>query len=194
VLEDAIDSHICSLEANMCVTDDIPLGCSLLLTVTTVNSIQTLKAVKPRPRNAVDALRYLERGADEAATVLANLEIQTVDPTSIYYHREQLITSLEGLRIDLITVSSILHIDPSKRREPRGNDPALFPNKNVPRARAFGPEKFTYFLSSRVWCTFLDRNPHSRMPLVPTPARFKLLHACGQWHSSRVFTHFTGCH
>ena len=29
---------------------------------------------------------------------------------------------------------------------------------------------------------------HSRMPLVPTPARLKLLHACDQWHSSRVST------
>jgi hypothetical protein len=27
-----------------------------------------------------------------------------------------------------------------------------------------------------------------RMPLAPTPARLKLLHACGQWHSSRKFT------
>jgi hypothetical protein len=26
----------------------------------------------------------------------------------------------------------------------------------------------------------------SRMALVPMPARLTLLHACGQWHSSRV--------
>jgi hypothetical protein len=31
-----------------------------------------------------------------------------------------------------------------------------------------------------------DRNLRSRMPLVPTHVRLKLLHACGQWHSSRV--------
>jgi hypothetical protein len=37
-----------------------------------------------------------------------------------------------------------------------------------------------------------DRNSHSRMPLVSTPARFKLLQACDQWHSSRVFTFLTG--
>jgi aminopeptidase N len=30
------------------------------------------------------------------------------------------------------------------------------------------------------------------MPLVPTPARFKLLQACDQWHSSRVSTFLTG--
>jgi hypothetical protein len=29
-----------------------------------------------------------------------------------------------------------------------------------------------------VRCMFCDRNFHSRMPLVPTPARLKLLHAC----------------
>jgi hypothetical protein len=35
----------------------------------------------------------------------------------------------------------------------------------------------------RVRCTFFDRNPHARMPLVPTPLlRLKLDHACDQWH------------
>ena len=29
---------------------------------------------------------------------------------------------------------------------------------------------------------------------VPTPPRLKLLHACDQWHSSRVFTPLTGWH
>jgi hypothetical protein len=32
------------------------------------------------------------------------------------------------------------------------------------------------------------RNLHSRIPLVPPPARVPLLHACGQWHSSRAST------
>jgi hypothetical protein len=45
-----------------------------------------------------------------------------------------------------------------------------------------------------VRCAFFDRNFHSRMPLVPTPARLMLLHACDQWHSSRVFAHLTGSH
>jgi hypothetical protein len=35
-------------------------------------------------------------------------------------------------------------------------------------------------------CAFLGRHLHSRMPLVLTPARLKLLHACNQWHFSRV--------
>jgi hypothetical protein len=43
-LEDAIGSHACSLETSMHVTNDIPLGCSLLLPFRTVNCVQTLKA------------------------------------------------------------------------------------------------------------------------------------------------------
>jgi ABC-type multidrug transport system fused ATPase/permease subunit len=42
-LEDAIRSHACSLEVSLRVTNVIPIGCSLLLPVGTVNSIQTLK-------------------------------------------------------------------------------------------------------------------------------------------------------
>jgi hypothetical protein len=42
-------------------------------------------------------------------------------------------------------------------------------------------------------CAFFGRNLHSRMPLDPRPLllRLKLLHACEQWHSSRVFTPLT---
>jgi hypothetical protein len=40
-----------------------------------------------------------------------------------------------------------------------------------------------------------DRNLRSRMPLVPTPARFKSSEqACDQWHSSRMSTFLTGSH
>jgi hypothetical protein len=42
-LEDAIGSLAFSLEANMRVTNGIPLGCSLLLLVDTVNCVATLK-------------------------------------------------------------------------------------------------------------------------------------------------------
>jgi aryl-alcohol dehydrogenase-like predicted oxidoreductase len=45
-----------------------------------------------------------------------------------------------------------------------------------------------------VRCAFFDRNSHSRMPVVPTPARLKLLQACDQWHSSQVSTFLTGSH
>jgi hypothetical protein len=33
-----------------------------------------------------------------------------------------------------------------------------------------------------------ERTFASRMPLGPTPAGWKLLHACDQWYTSRVFT------
>jgi hypothetical protein len=36
-----------------------------------------------------------------------------------------------------------------------------------------------------------NRNPHARMPLVPTPARLKLLHTCDQCHLSRMFSPIT---
>jgi hypothetical protein len=45
-LEDAIGSHACSLEANMRVTNGIPLGCPLLLPVDTVICVQTLKVFR----------------------------------------------------------------------------------------------------------------------------------------------------
>jgi SAM-dependent methyltransferase len=40
--------------------------------------------------------------------------------------------------------------------------------------------------ASAARCAFLERKLHSRMPLVPTPARVKLEHACDQCHSSLV--------
>jgi hypothetical protein len=39
-----LDPTACLLEANMRVTNDIPLGCPLLLPVGTVNCVQILKA------------------------------------------------------------------------------------------------------------------------------------------------------
>jgi hypothetical protein len=47
--------------------------------------------------------------------------------------------------------------------------------------------------ASSVRCARFDRNLHSRMALSFTPLlRLKLLHACDQWHSSRLFTPLTG--
>jgi aspartate/methionine/tyrosine aminotransferase len=40
--------------------------------------------------------------------------------------------------------------------------------------------KGSFFEMGRVRCAFLGRNLHSRRPLVPTPARLRLLHACDQ--------------
>jgi hypothetical protein len=38
----------------------------------------------------------------------------------------------------------------------------------------------TIGLRYRLRCVFVGRNSHSKMPLVPMPARLKLLHACDQ--------------
>jgi hypothetical protein len=48
----AIGSHACSLEVSIRVTNDIPLGCRLPLTGTTVNSVQTLKAIDGAPNQS----------------------------------------------------------------------------------------------------------------------------------------------
>jgi hypothetical protein len=53
-LKGAIGSHACSLQANKRLTNDIPLGCLLLLPVGTVNSVQTLKVSRSaHPRQLV---------------------------------------------------------------------------------------------------------------------------------------------
>lgn len=64
---------------------------------------------------------------------------------SIYYHRELLCNSLDGLRVDLITISSCHGI--TKQREPRLDK--LFPDLKTPRAHQF-ENKRVYFVSSRV--------------------------------------------
>jgi hypothetical protein len=48
-LEDAIGPHACSLEANMSVTNGIPLGSPRLLPVDTVNYVDTLKVRSTLP-------------------------------------------------------------------------------------------------------------------------------------------------
>lgn len=65
---------------------------------------------------------------------------------TIYYHRELLVDTLEGLRVDLVTISSCEHILPV--REPRL--PSLFPNPSDKRSHKFSDQKRVFFLSSRV--------------------------------------------
>ena len=58
-------------------------------------------------------------------------------PDDIYYYRELLCHSLDGLRVDLITVTSCLGLQ-NEREEYLGN---LFPERNVPRAHKFNKKK-----------------------------------------------------
>ncbi|KAM8831344.1 cytosolic carboxypeptidase-like protein 5 [Spinachia spinachia] len=66
-------------------------------------------------------------------------------PESVYYHRELLCHSLDGNRVDLITVTNCNRMQ--EEREPRL--PKLFPDTNTPRPHCF-PSKKVFFLSSRV--------------------------------------------
>lgn len=63
----------------------------------------------------------------------------------IYYHRELLINSCEGRRIDLVTISSFHGV--TMRREDRLN--SLFPDLTTPRCHVFRDKKII-FVSSRV--------------------------------------------
>ena len=73
------------------------------------------------------------------------------DASSIYYHRELLCYSLDGLRIDLITVSS--HHGITDRHEDRLRVDGLFPDKSSYRARKFeGKKVCTYNFTVQVHC------------------------------------------
>ncbi|KAM6992169.1 cytosolic carboxypeptidase-like protein 5 [Tautogolabrus adspersus] len=66
-------------------------------------------------------------------------------PGTVYYHRELLCESLDGNRVDLLTVTNCSGIQ--EEREPCL--PKLFPDTNTPRPHRF-PGKRVFFLSSRV--------------------------------------------
>uniref|UniRef100_A0A3B4AFZ5 Cytosolic carboxypeptidase-like protein 5 n=1 Tax=Periophthalmus magnuspinnatus TaxID=409849 RepID=A0A3B4AFZ5_9GOBI len=65
--------------------------------------------------------------------------------SSVYYHRELVCRSLDGNRVDLLTVTNCSGM--MEEREPRL--PHLFPDTNTPRAHRFAGKK-VFFLSSRV--------------------------------------------
>lgn len=92
---------------------------------------------------------------EESQELLAGLDDRFADsrlmspgsspPDSIYYHREALCHSLEGLRVDLLTVSSCHGM--MEEREPRLDK--LFPDRSCPRPFRFNGKR-VFFLSSRV--------------------------------------------
>lgn len=81
---------------------------------------------------------------EELVTALENMSTSDVE-NEIYYHRELLINSVEGRRIDLLTITSFSNIQPG--REFRFND--LFPDATTPRCHTFKAKKII-FISSRV--------------------------------------------
>uniref|UniRef100_A0A3B4WSK0 Cytosolic carboxypeptidase-like protein 5 n=1 Tax=Seriola lalandi dorsalis TaxID=1841481 RepID=A0A3B4WSK0_SERLL len=68
-----------------------------------------------------------------------------LSPISVYYHRELLCHSLDGNRVDLLTVTNCNGMH--EEREPRL--PKLFPDNNTPRPHRFSSKR-VFFLSSRV--------------------------------------------
>lgn len=94
-----------------------------------------------RDNDAAAAAVEATRSAGSDATTVA------ISPSddAIYYHRELLIRSMDGLRVDVITISSRLGI--LAAREPRLE--GLFPDGGTPRAHSFKDKK-VFFLSARV--------------------------------------------
>jgi len=56
---------------------------------------------------------------------------------AIYFHRELLCYSLDSLRVDLLTITSVKGMQDSREEWL----PHLFPDKTVPRARRFEGKK-----------------------------------------------------
>ncbi|KAF3849609.1 hypothetical protein F7725_019328 [Dissostichus mawsoni] len=81
---------------------------------------------------------------DKSFTNAAQLSPSSA-PDSVYYHRELLCHSLDGNRVDLLTVTNCNGMQ--EEREPRL--PKLFPDTNTPRPHRFSSKR-VFFLSSRV--------------------------------------------
>ena len=85
------------------------------------------------PFSYIDCQKYLNR-------IERRLNVQQIAETaedSIYYHRQLLCRSLDGLRVELLTVSS--HHGITMEKEP--HLPGLFPDTSVERARVFKNKK-----------------------------------------------------
>ncbi|XP_067929451.1 cytosolic carboxypeptidase-like protein 5 [Watersipora subatra] len=76
----------------------------------------------------------------------ADADVTNRNDEDIYYHRELFTRSLDGLRVDLLTISSYHGI--SEEREPVF-DELLFPDHSIPRCRQFFGKR-VFILTSRV--------------------------------------------
>eukprot|EP00039_Didymoeca_costata_P015400 m.261064 g.261064 ORF g.261064 m.261064 type:complete len:748 (-) comp16215_c0_seq14:2334-4577(-) len=105
----------------------------------------------PIASESVDRSNDLSYGGDvEAGRISHSTPTEHVEDTrnqlqEIYYYREELTRTLDGWRVDLLTVSSCENL--TAKREPKL--PLLFPNTNQRRAHQF-KEKDVFFLTARV--------------------------------------------
>ncbi|XP_041661649.1 cytosolic carboxypeptidase-like protein 5 isoform X2 [Cheilinus undulatus] len=119
---------------------------------------------------------------DKSYTNAAQLSPSSA-PGTVYYHRELLCESLDGNRVDLLTVTNCSGMQ--EEREPRL--PKLFPDTNTPRPHCF-PGKRVFFLSSRVhpgetpssfvfngFLTFILRRDDPRAHVLRNMFVFKLI-------------------
>lgn len=90
----------------------------------------------------------------EMQQMLDNIDRRFANTTAsskddIYYIRECVCHSLEGRRVDLLTISS--HHSMSGQREPRLKN--LFPDQNIPRPFCFMEKKVSgeNFVSQKLW-------------------------------------------
>lgn len=97
------------------------------------------KLIENPKENVVENIQDLVGGVDEEECETESYEInQIVDPLNeIYYHRELLICSVEGRRVDLLTISSFHGIQ--EEQEERLS--TLFPETDKMRCQTFENKK-----------------------------------------------------
>jgi hypothetical protein len=160
-----------SFNAGSLMISAVPLGrpsASRAVTPQLDRLLQRLSAATNRLETKVLALGREEMDAElaEAAAMSAAARLPLESPSNVYYHRELLTRSVDGRRIDLLTISSKRgfaerpQFQPSQWYEP-ALEPAMLPEieRGVkawweglpppPRARSF-PNKKVIFLSARV--------------------------------------------
>jgi hypothetical protein len=156
-LEDAIGSHTCSLEANMRVTNGIPLCCQLTPLTNWHRKFH---------RNTEGRMRDDRGGLVQHDAQLKYLHATVTEYAAKYGHDEvnEIVVdaSVGTLRIGHTTVNfaalegdTLMSLDEFVAQ---GGNKELF---------------YAIDTSGDARCAFFDRNLHSRMPLVPTPARLK---------------------
>jgi hypothetical protein len=111
--EDAIGSHACSLEANERVTNDIPLGCPLLLPVHTVNCVQTLKD------QATQLLYFVNNGTTAPS---AGMQFEAVTTKVLLHYNGTQQNPVEDVSVRGITIrdTAYTYLDP--HGAPSGGD------------------------------------------------------------------------